>query len=85
MTTPWFRTKRYGWGWTPATIQGWLVMAAFVVAVCIDAAVLVYRHRAGVDMRSAMITFYAWVAILVVALAGICLMTGERPRWRWGK
>lgn len=22
---PWFRPKRFGFGWTPATWQGWLV------------------------------------------------------------
>jgi hypothetical protein len=81
----WFRAKRYGWGWTPATIEGWLVMAAFVAAIIVDAVGLIHRTRTGVDVRSAMVTFYVWIGILLVALAGVCWMTGERPRWRWGK
>jgi len=48
MTKPWFRAKRYGWGWTLASIEGWLVMAAFLAAVAIDSAVLIRRVRQGV-------------------------------------
>jgi hypothetical protein len=28
---PWFRPKDTGSGWTPATWQGWLVLAVFIV------------------------------------------------------
>ncbi len=84
MTTYWFRTKRYGWGWTPATIEGWLVLAAFAVGVAADSVVLFHRLRAGVGHRPAMTMFYLWIAILVVALAAVCWKTGEPPRWRWG-
>jgi len=80
----WFHARSYGWGWTPVTIQGWLVVAAFLVAVIIDAVVLIYRARTGADVRSATITFYLWLGILVAALVAVCWMTGERPRWRWG-
>lgn len=84
MTRPWFRTKRYGWGWTPATIQGWLVLAAFVGAVGADYAALLYRLRTGADFHAAMVTFFAWMAVLVVAILAVCWIKGERPRWRWG-
>ena len=29
----WFRRKRYGYGWTPDTWQGWLATAMFIVLV----------------------------------------------------
>lgn len=80
----WFHARKYGWGWTPATIQGWLVMAGFFVAVAINIAVLVCRMRNGVDLRSALIAFLVWQAVLVCALITVCWMTGERPHWRWG-
>jgi hypothetical protein len=80
----WFHARKYGWGWTPVTIQGWLVLAGFFVAVAINIAVLAYRMRNGMDLRSALITFLVWQAVLTVALIAICWMTGERPRWRWG-
>jgi len=84
MARLWFRAKRYGWGWTPASIEGWLVMAAFLVAVVLDAAVLIYRVRHGVSPRQALILFYVSLAALVAALLVVCWKTGERPRWRWG-
>ncbi len=33
MEKPWFKRKRYGWGWTPATWQGWLIIAFYVGSV----------------------------------------------------
>jgi hypothetical protein len=30
---PWFRPKAMGGGWTPATWQGWLITAAFVLLI----------------------------------------------------
>jgi hypothetical protein len=29
----WFRRKRWGYGWTPCTWQGWVVTAFFIAAV----------------------------------------------------
>ncbi len=26
----WFKAKNYGWGWYPATWQGWLILAGFI-------------------------------------------------------
>ena len=85
MTELWFRAKSYGWGWTPVTVQGWLVLAAFLVATVADIAVLTYRVRHGAELRPALFVFYVVLAILVAALIAICWATGERPRWRWGK
>ena len=80
----WFRAKSYGWGWTPVSVEGWLVLGLFLVGVGIDVAVLIYRQQHGSDPRRAMISFLVWLGILVAALIAICFMTGERPRWRWG-
>lgn len=38
----WFRAKEYGWGWYPATWEGWLVLLVFI-ALWIFAAVRVWR------------------------------------------
>jgi len=36
----WFGPKRYGWGFTPVSWQGWLVTGAYVVAVFVLVATL---------------------------------------------
>jgi hypothetical protein len=84
VTTPWFRTKKYGWGWTPATIEGWLVLAAFMAGVVLNVVVLIYRTQHGVPMDHALVAFYLCLAALVAALIVVCWRTGEPPRWRWG-
>ena len=79
----WFRAKTYGWGWTPASIEGWLVMALFLAGVVVD--VLLLKHRMGAGSpASAWTIFFAVLAALVGALLAVCWMTGERPRWHWG-
>jgi uncharacterized membrane protein len=85
MQQEWFRARSYGWGWTPVTVAGWLVVAGFLIATMANTFVSIYRLRHGVDVQSAVILFLLGLAILVAALMGICWMTGERPRWRWGR
>jgi hypothetical protein len=85
MTHLWFRARLYGWGWTPAAVEGWLVLAAFIVGIIIDIAVLQHRLHGGADLRPVLTTFLVWIAVLVAALIAVCWLTGERPRWRWGK
>jgi hypothetical protein len=29
----WFVRKKYGWGWTPASWQGWLLIALYILFV----------------------------------------------------
>ncbi len=78
----WFKNKYYGWGWRPATWQGWLIMAVYVAIV-----VWIFRD---VDSQShsgsdTLIGMVVPVILLTVALIVICWKTGEKPEWRWGK
>jgi hypothetical protein len=61
------------------------VLATYLVAVTIDTVVLIHRTHTGTDVSSATITFLLWLVFIVAALITVCWMTGERPRWRWGK
>jgi hypothetical protein len=74
---PWFRARRYGWGWRPQTWQGWMITAIFCLAT-FTGSLLLAMHKASA------ITINAFVLLLVIALVVICWRTGERPRWRWG-
>ena len=83
MTHLWFRAKTYGWGWTPASVEGWLVLALFLVGVGADVFVLKHRLLAG-SPTAAWTGFAAVLAVLVSLLLAVCYLTGERPRWHWG-
>jgi hypothetical protein len=72
----WFPAKRYGWGWGPPTCwQGWVVFAVWAALLCGGALLLM--------PNTALFVLYA--AILAIALIIVCLLKGEKPRWRWGK
>jgi hypothetical protein len=75
-TGDWFRAKRYGWGWTPATWQGWAALAAFVALLAADARVF--------PPRTSLAAYIACAGGLTLLLAAVCWLKGEPPRWRWG-
>lgn len=76
----WFVAKRYGWGWTPAMWQGWLVVLAYVVLVLLFALTIDERS----STREIFFTGIFPIVLLTVTLIRICYATGEAPRWRWG-
>lgn len=73
----WFPAKRYGWGWgLPLTWEGWVVLAAFIALIIVDALVF--------PPRKALAAYIAGVVGLSVLLVAACWLKGEPPRWRWG-
>jgi hypothetical protein len=70
----WFRRKKYGWGWTPATREGWYVTAGAVVAIGLSA--LYFEDRPDIGM--------AVIALIIGILLIICYRKGEPPKWSWG-
>jgi hypothetical protein len=76
----WFRAKRYGWGWTPCTWQGWAVLVMYVFAIFANVK-LIDENSASVS--GSLMAFFPTLYILTVFLIIICYTTGEKPRWRW--
>lgn len=82
----WFKRKLYGWGWTPSTWQGWLVILLYVLIVTgvpLVAGLLLDLEQGG-----------EWVLVLVSigmpivftpALIWISYKKGEKPTWQWGE
>ena len=81
MTTYWFRPKRYGYGATPTTWEGWAVTLAGAAAIAASTMVLM-AHTAleAVFWLAVAIDF---VAILVLVEISRRKTEGEW-RWRWG-
>jgi hypothetical protein len=70
----WFRRKRniLGWGWTPISIEGWLVLAAFLV--------IVYGGNYISTAHLGMSVVWApiiWAVINIVALIAIVVAKAE--------
>lgn len=77
----WFRRKRYGWGWTPSSWQGWAVTLAYIAILIALAATLDENS----ENKEVAFMFFLPVAIMTAAFIRIAYKKGEKPRWQWGK
>ena len=75
----WFKRKLYGWGWTPATWQGWAVIGIFIATILKISFQLPEEPSNGEA-----IWFFAKIITLVALIIFICYKKGEKPRWQWG-
>jgi len=77
----WFKRKAYGWGWVPATWQGWLTLVLFLGILLWLCAPFVNRAApTGAEIVWFLAKILAWAA----ALIGVSYLTGEPPQWQWG-
>ena len=81
----WFKAKLYGWGWTPATWQGWLVILVYITLML----TLVFTAEEYVptnhDSGTNVLTHTLPMIVLTFLLIYICYKKGEKPRWQWGQ
>lgn len=78
----WFKRKLYGWGWTPATREGWLAMLAFLLFL-LGITLRLTSNGDEVTLEN-ILEFYAELIVGVIFLLLICWKKGEKPRWQWG-
>lgn len=76
----WFKAKLYGWGWVPATWQGWLLTLVYVLVVILLAMTIDENSPA----REVVFTFILPAVILTITFVRICYKKGEKPSWHWG-
>ena len=76
----WFKAKNYGWGWTPATWQGWVVTLGFIGFI-VWSGINLGEQPTDKDVNWFLVKIFVSIVMMVL----ICLRTGEKPKWRWGK
>lgn len=83
----WFRTKSLGWGWYPATWQGWIITLVYVVLYALSAIVFGAVTPAAVLSGGSVIAgFMLYISLLILlsaTLIAVCYRYGEKPSWRW--
>lgn len=79
MKTLYFKRKSYGYGWTPATWQGWGITVAYAVILIVLSSSVDWNNQ-----KEIMLMFVLPLIILTTAFIGIAYKTGEKPRWQWG-
>jgi len=70
---PWFGPKRFGWGWSPITWEGWAVCLVFIGAIV----------AAGWLLASTARTIS--IIALVIALLLVTYLTSGPPGSTWGR
>jgi uncharacterized membrane protein YhaH (DUF805 family) len=80
----WFKAKLYGWGWTPARWQGWLVIIVYIALVLTIALKGEESIPGNPDSGTNFLVFALPIIILTALLIFICYKKGEKPRWQWG-
>ncbi len=73
--TYWFKAKKVGYGWIPASREGWLVMILYLVVILWLLKPIIFG-----ELEESL--FAAWF-VLKFLLATAIYKTGERPRWQW--
>lgn len=66
---PWFKRRRFGWGWTPIRWQGWIVVAVALIAIA-SASVLTSETS----------TFVVVLVFITSVLAVVSYWTSEEYR-----
>lgn len=71
----WFIRKTYGYGWTPSTWEGWLVIFLWAVIFI----------PLTITTKDNWILSTVGMFFITGLLIYVCYKKGERPRWQWGE
>jgi hypothetical protein len=78
----WFKRKRFGYGWTPSTWQGWLIIGMYVALVLLGA--LFFTRDSAPESENALV-FFTVLFVATSTLLAITHYTAPKAKWRWGK
>lgn len=83
MKKPWFRQKKYGYGWgVPQTWQGWTVFLLYLLSV----GFIFYTNKdKGYDEYGIFINIVLPIIIATFILLAVTIVTSGNPKWRWGE
>lgn len=76
----WFKRKVFGWGWTPATWQGWVINIAYILII-IGFALTIDENSPSNEV---VFTFLLPFVFITLAFIRIAYRKGEKPKWMWG-
>lgn len=80
----WFRREVWGWGWTPARREGWLVVAAYSLYIVWLTTNFMNETLSGASPSDEPASFITKVLVATLVLAAFCYWKGEPPRFQWG-
>jgi len=77
----WFKRKIFGWGWTPASWQGWLTVFVFALVILwMGLSLAANPNPTNTDL----LWFFVELLIIIFVLIFISNKKGQKPHWKWG-
>jgi hypothetical protein len=80
----WFKRKVYGWGWVPATWQGWFVTLLYILLISIFVFTREEAVSGNPDSGSNFLVLGLPIIVLTTIFIFIAYKKGEKPKWQWG-
>ncbi len=80
----WFKRKIWGWGWVPATWQGWSVTVLYIGLISLLVITKEEAVSGNPDSGSNFLVFGLPFIVLTSIFIFIAYKKGEKPRWQWG-
>ena len=80
----WFKRKIWGWGWVPATWQGWFATALYIGLVSLLALMREKVIPGNPDSGSNFLVSGLPFIVLTILFIFIAYTKGEKPKWQWG-
>ncbi|HEX4662030.1 MAG TPA: hypothetical protein VH144_00275 [Candidatus Saccharimonadales bacterium] len=83
---PWFRTRTYGNGWYPASIEGWLAITVWLLVIIGSTMVLLALQLRTTDPTHTSVGFAVWMLIAAADTAVLFILSrkkGERLQLPW--
>ncbi len=74
MEKQWFKRKKYGFGWTPATKEGWILTITAVLLMIASATTIKKNPLLGIT----------YILLIIITFITICCQKGEKLAWQWG-
>lgn len=78
----WFKRKRYGYGWTPSSREGWLLIVAYLAVVIFGG--FFFSNKLGSGDMFYTIAYSIFVPTLTTVLLLITIRKAPKGKWRWG-
>ena len=78
----WFKNKTYGYGWYPASIEGWMCIIVYVLFIALLSTSL---GGDNVTVRGTVLPYFLYVVFATFLLIYTAYKHGEKPKWQWGK
>jgi hypothetical protein len=77
----WFKAKEYGYGWYPATWQGWATIAAYLIFNFSNYFLIKSQTKSEGDL---LVNFVFDMLLSTLLLVLVAMSKGEKASWRWG-